>query len=187
MRKGWFKVKGIQDGDRTVEQQLLGLAPALAEVKGKLVLDLGCAEGLVAREFAIAGADHVLGCDWVRDNVMVGRELVRGHPVTLLEADLNEQEALNWITGIEADVVLMLAVLHKLREPGVLVRTVARKQPELVVVRLPPATAPVIVDARSQNRPCNVQVNFEQYGYSLERVERGHLDEWTGYFRLART
>lgn len=182
MRKGWFKVEGVQDGDRTVEQQMKGLAPALELARGRFVLDLGSAEGLVAREFAVAGASEVIGCDWVRDHVHIGRALVRGFPVTLLEADLNEKATHNWISGLQPNIVLMLAILHKLREPGVLVRTVARLQPELIVVRLPPETAPVIIDKRSGNRPCNVQTNMEEHGYRLASVDRGHFDEWVGYF-----
>lgn len=185
MRKGWYKIPGVQDGDRTVEDQLKGLGAALAAAKGKTVLDLGTAEGLVAREFAIAGAGLVLGCECLRDHVNIGRALVRGLPVTLLEADLNEPSTHNWISGLEFDVALMLGILHKLKEPGVLIRTVARRQPALIVVRLPPETAPVIVDKRSGNRPCNVQANLETHGYALERVERGHFEEWCGYFRRA--
>lgn len=185
MRKGWFKVTGVQDGDRTVEDQLKGLAPALCAAKGRTVLDLGSAEGLVAREFAAAGAEHVIGCDWLAAHVDVGRALVRGQPVTLLQADLNDRATHNWIAGLDFQVCLMLAILHKLREPGTLVRTVARRQPELIVVRLPPATAPVIVDKRSGNRPCDVRANLEDHGYVIDRVELGHFDEWCGYFRRA--
>lgn len=183
MRKGWFRVLGVQDGDRTLDDQLKGLDPAIAASKGKTVLDLGCAEGLVAGAFADAGADHVLGAEWVDASVNVGRALMRGKPVTILRADLNDGATLNWISGLDFQVCLMLAILHKLREPGVLLRTVARRRPELIVVRLPPATAPLIVDKRSGNRPCDVKVNLETHGYALEQVTRGHFDEWCGYFR----
>jgi hypothetical protein len=92
-------------------------------------------------------------------HVSVGRALVRGLPVTLLHADLNDQATHNWIGGLDFEVCLMLAILHKLRDPAALIRTVARRQPELIVVRLPPKTAPVIIDKRSGNRPCNVEAN----------------------------
>lgn len=185
MRKGWFKVTGVQDGDRTVDDQMKGLAPALELARGRTVLDLGCAEGLIAREFAVAGATHVFGAEYLTSHVDVGRALVRGLPVTLLQADLNDRATHNWISGLDFDVALLLAILHKLKEPGVLIRAVARRQPELIVVRLPPATAPVIVDKRSGNRPCNVQMNLEEHGYRLDQVTQGHFDEWCGYFRRA--
>jgi SAM-dependent methyltransferase len=183
MRKGWFRVVGVQDGDRGVEDQLKGLAPALAAVAGKTVLDLGCAEGLLAAEFARAGGGQVIGCDWLDAHVSVGRALVRGLPVTLLRADLNDQATHNWIGGLDFEVCLMLAILHKLRDPAALIRTVARRQPELIVVRLPPKTAPVIIDKRSGNRPCNVEAQMGEHGYALADVQRGHFEEWCGYFR----
>jgi hypothetical protein len=185
MRKGWFHIPGVQDGDRTLADQIKGLEPLFAEVQGKAVLDLGCAEGLIARACAVAGALRVHGFDWLAPSIAAGRQYCSPWPVVLEQGDLNESALLRRIGCMECDVVLLLAILHKLREPGLLLRTVARRKPELVVVRLPPATAPVIVDARSGNRPCNVQVNLETHGYTLEQVTKGHFDEWCGYFRRA--
>ena len=48
-KQGWFSTKG-RLGDRTLKQQLMGLDPLFAECKGKTVLDVGCAEGLISIE-----------------------------------------------------------------------------------------------------------------------------------------
>jgi 16S rRNA G966 N2-methylase RsmD len=46
-----------------LEEQLRGLEPMLSEVKGKTVLDIGCAEGLIAREVLERGAAKVIFID----------------------------------------------------------------------------------------------------------------------------
>lgn len=186
MRRGWFAIPGVQAGDRTVEQQLKGLGPLFDEVSGKTVLDLGCAEGMIARELITRGASFVQGMEGNRAFVDRAEQVLDGVRGGVLHCDLNGIWAMpSHADGDRWDVVLMLAVLHKLREPGTTLRYVAQHQPGLIVVRLPPETAPVIVDSRSGNRPYNVQADLETHGYALEQVTRGHFDEWCGYFRRA--
>ena len=50
---GWFTT-AKRPGDRTLEQQLVGLDKVLAEVAGKTVLDAGCAEGLISMEISLS-------------------------------------------------------------------------------------------------------------------------------------
>lgn len=182
MRKGWFNLPG-QIGDRNLEDQLKGLDIALLEARGKRVVDLGCAEGLIARRFAEAGASSVQGFDSVAGHIATGRKMMGASPVALEQGDLNNRPLRKHISGMQFDIALLLAILHKLREPAKLLAAVAQAAPALIVVRLPPQTAPVIVDARSGRRPCNVQTELERHGYRLDSIARGHFDEWMGYFR----
>lgn len=178
MRKGWFEIAGVQRGDRTLEQQISGLEHLWPAVEGRTVLDLGCAEGLITQECARCGASLVCGIDVNGDALKTAHLHNRVQNVRFKQHDLND--------GLDEpryDVVLMLAVLHKLRDPERLLREVLATDPALVIVRLPPANAPVIIDARSGNRPCDTRAIAESMGFSLERVTHGHLSEWTGYFR----
>lgn len=137
MRKGWFKLNGVQDGDRTIEEQMRGLGPALKAAAGKSVLDLGSAEGLISIEFARAGASRVVGIELLEDHVKVARELAKDLPqVSFITASLQE-----WIDARPQprrfDVVLALGIAHKLHDPGALLSFAARSATELLVFRGP--------------------------------------------------
>jgi SAM-dependent methyltransferase len=135
LRKGWFAIDGVQDGDRTAEEQLLGLAPAIEAAKGKSVLDLGCAEGLIAKAFCQGGA-RVVGIELVEDHLKVAREVCKGLAATFIQASLQE-----WIDTHphpeQFDVVLALGIAHKLHDPATLLNFAARSAKELVVFRGP--------------------------------------------------
>lgn len=172
MRCGWFKIPGFQHGDRTVEEQMLGLEPALQACAGKTVIDLGCAEGLIAREFARRGAARVEGLEIVPEHVDVGRELCKGLPVKLGVGNLDKvilKELPGW------DLVLMLAVLHKTRQPEAVLRAFAGAARELLVIRLPGGAR----DGRYSmpERPgqsfVDVAKIMSSCGFVLERTERG--------------
>lgn len=134
-RHGWFRVVG-QHGDRSVEEQLKGLAPALAACKGKTVLDLGCAEGAISREFAKAGAKTVVGIELLSDHLAVARQICNGLPVQLIQSELKE-----WIEAHaepqQFDIVLALSIAHKLHDPGQLLTFAARSCREMLVFRGP--------------------------------------------------
>jgi len=55
-----FGIKGRRKGT-DIKERITGFEFLLDEVKGKSVLDLGCAEGLVSLEFAKQGASLVHG------------------------------------------------------------------------------------------------------------------------------
>ena len=133
-RKGWFKVPG-QDGDRTPQEQLLGLEPALAACNGKTVLDLGCAEGAIAFEFAKAGA-KVTGIEMLADHLAVARRICKDYPVTFICSELAEWIKLN-IVPEKFDIVLALSIAHKLHSPAVLLRFAAQSARDMVVFRGP--------------------------------------------------
>lgn len=190
-RKGWFRIPGVQDGDRTIEMQLKGLKWALDEARGKTVLDLGCAEGLISCEFAKAGAKSVLGYEIVYEHVKVAQGLaaVLPHGVEhprFLHGDV-AQVAAQGLAAPEGvwqyDIVLALAILHKLREPKPAVRYVIEATRDLAVVRTAGATPGYISDPRSGNRVYPVKAAFLANGFVLERETQGHYNEWMGYFR----
>lgn len=175
---GWFAT-ATRPGDRTLEQQLIGLHKVLAEVAGKTVIDAGCAEGLLSMEMAKAGAVKCVGLEVVAGHVALGKTLVGDLPCELVVANLNDFD----VSRLEpADVVLMLAVLHKLKDPSSVCARLAALAKDLCVIRLPPYGL-VIVDDRSGGVPHDIGAVMDAAGFVLESEERGPLDEWLGYFR----
>lgn len=178
LNKGWFRDIG-RDGDRTVEQQMQGLEQVVAEVAGKTVIDVGCAEGLISLKLIDAGAKQTLGFEVVRGHVALARELAGAKPCKFVVADLNHTD----LRGTpKADIVLMLAILHKLKDPSAVCAAFADLTLDLAVIRLPPSGA-VIVDARSMSLPHDIGAVMASRGFHLESVVDGPFNEWTGYFR----
>lgn len=164
--KGWFTV-GSRQGDRTLDQQLVGLDRLFAAVPGQTVLDLGCAEGLISLECA-RRADHVAA----------GRKLVGDLPVTLDAGDLN-----TWRPAKTYGIVLALALLHKLRHPTAMCASFANATDDLMVIRTPPKPDPwVIVDSRSGNRPHDIGRVMRDSGFKLAEQLAGTFGEVIGYW-----
>lgn len=190
MRKGWFIIPGVQDGDRTLDEQIMGVRPALAEAKGKRVLDIGCAEGLIGIEFARAGAAAVHGIDSLEEHLAVARKLAAGLPVLFKQADLNtyapDMMREHPENARAYDVVLALGVTHKLAQPGDAVRFAAWFCADLLLLRCKRGVKDGII--RSKHRPDNWCDAFEilgAEGFTLERTERGprQRDEDVQYWR----
>ena len=180
--RGWF-VLPERPGDRTLEQQMRGLPPLLAEVKGKSVLDVGCAEGLISLELAAAGARSVTGVEIVPGHVHIGNRLAEERQLSncqFLHADANI-----YTPSQRYDVVLLLALLHKLREPAECARVFADACDDLCVIRLSPDGTEVINDARSLNVPQDIGAVMRGAGFAVERSELGPCDEVTWYYRRA--
>lgn len=175
--KGWFTV-GSRQGDRTLDQQLVGLDRLFAAVPGQTVLDLGCAEGLISLECARRGALAVHGVEIRADHVAAGRKLVGGLPVTLDAGDLN-----TWRPARPYDIVLVLALLHKLKNPSAACAAFCEAARELVVIRTPPKPDPwVIVDSRSGNRPHDIGRVMRDSGFKLAEQLAGTFGEVIGYW-----
>lgn len=199
MGKPWFTIPGVQDGDRTLDQQLKGLEPLLAEIRAGVprgpewdgrrkpsVLDLGCAEGLISRTCMEAGAQRVMGMD--SNLVFIERALSLGldpHFATFILQDLNESPDADDLACCWSDIVLMLAVAHKMRDPAKFIREWAQFASGLLVIRLPASTPGFVKDERSGFVVFDITGELQALGFKLERVEKGHFDEWTGYFRRA--
>lgn len=177
MRKGWFQIEGVQDGDRTLEQQLTGLESALAETSGKRVLDLGCAEGLIARAFARAGATDVLGVECNPDSVNVARAQCPP-PVRTELANLNDYV----VPQGPWDIVLALAILHKLKEPAGLVEQIAGVRPDLVVVRLPGGSTGRFT-TKHHGTEVDLNAVFQAHEFRLDRTLPGPYGELVQYWR----
>lgn len=174
--KGWFATKD-RPGDRTLEQQMTGLDDLLDFVPGKTVLDVGCAEGLIDFELFDAGAMAIHGIEIRPEHVAVGNKL-RGHrAVTLEVADANVYKPVR-----QYDIVLMLAVLQKLRDPSAAAARFAAAARRVVILRLPPAHAPRIVDSRSGNVVHDVGQAVISQGFMLKNAQLGHLGEWIGIY-----
>lgn len=175
--RGWFDTPG-RPGDRTLANQLQGLGKLLVDCDGKTVLDIGCAEGLISIALVRAGALAVHGVEIVKEHVEVGSKLRGDLPVTFECADAN-----TWRPKRQYDIVIALALLHKLKNPTAAARAFAEAAREMVVLRLPPEHAPTIIDERSGNNPHHIGDVMTNAGFRLVHEDRGHLNEWVGYYR----
>lgn len=178
--KPWFKLDD-RDSERTLEQQCLGLGHMFADCNGKSVLDVGCAEGLIALHATACGARFAHGVELVQSRVQAANDLAfdRRAPAVFYA-----QAAENFIPPEpQYDIVLMLAILHKMKNPTAVCAMYADMCTDLCVIRLPPETAPIIIDPRSDNNPHNIGAVMAKHGFKLERVTQGSFNEWCGYYR----
>lgn len=167
---GWFALAN-RPGDRTLDQQLTGIDPLWDRVVGKTVLDIGCAEGLITLECCKRGAIFARGVEIVPAHVQMAESL-RSGPCAFEVGD-----AQAWVPDQRYDVVLLLAVLHKLPDPTSACVQLARVAKELCVIRFPATSfGPVIVDARSGRRPHDIGEVMESLGFTLECVTDGPTD-----------
>lgn len=182
VKKGWFSTPG-RPGDRSLTDQMKGLDWLFANCRGKTVLDVGCAEGLISIELAKAGAVAVHGVEIVPQHVQIGRKLQGDLPICFEVGDAN-----TWAPKRQYDIVIMLALLHKLRNPTEAAHRFAAAARHAVVLRMPPLHAPTIVDPRSGNNPHHIGDVLMKLGFVLtEHSYAGHFDEWVGVYQLARS
>ncbi len=182
MSKGWFVTPG-RGGDRTLEQQLRGLEPAFDYARDGVVLDVGCAEALITMEFLRRGAREAFGVEKIADHLRVAEEIrnKEGLRLSLLNADANYWDPTDYSPYGGFDVVLLLAILHKLKDPTAAAKRYGAVAKSLCVVRLP-ATGEVIRDERSGYVPHDIGAAMASVGLSLIDVVHGTHDEWIGYY-----
>jgi hypothetical protein len=162
MAEAWF------GHARTLQEQLQGLEPALAAAPGRTVLDLGCAEGWIAREFQKAGAVAVHG-------VECNAELKIDPAVRVWRWNLNDglPPGLLW----RYDIVLLLAILHKLRNPEDRLRQYAGMALERVVIRLPLGSHGWIKSKFAHQEKCYCNQVMKESGFKLEQTLPGPRGE----------
>jgi hypothetical protein len=178
---GWFTTEK-RPGDRTLVQQTTGLEPLFKHLGKRdpplTLLDVGCAEGLITMACFDHGAIACHGVEIVPGHVDVANKLRGGRACTFEVGDAND-----WKPQRQYDVVLLLATLHKLREPLEACKRFAAAARSLVVIRLPPG-GPVIRDERTNFYPFDIgacMVGFDL----LEAGPTGPFGEWMGYFERA--
>jgi SAM-dependent methyltransferase len=185
--KGWFKVPNIRPhGDRTIKEQMLGLDRALAEAKGKRVLDLGCAEGCISAAFARAGAAEVVGIELLESHLEVARQVCKGLPVRFICKHLS-----NWIElnpdPEQFDIVLALGIIHKIANPNEPMIWAARSAKDLLCFRAPAKTerwgADYYVKSKFGDTQCNVPKTMREQGFVDEGTVAGVRGEGVQYFR----
>ena len=135
--KGWFVIPGVQEGERTLTEALKGFEFLRHELRGHMVLDLGCAEGLVGHWCLTHGAKTYDGIDVDDRKIETGRKLADtmgfGSEFMLFVADLNAPEPL----PRSHDIVLCLSILHKLSDPFPLFRYACNAARRWLVLRAP--------------------------------------------------
>lgn len=192
--KGWFQVPGIRpDGDRTAEEQLMGLDLALAEAKGKTVLDLGCAEGVIALEFAKAGARSVFGIELLESHLVVARQVCAGYPVRFQCANLRDVIARERESSElwKYDIVLALGIIHKLHDPSVPMAFAADSCADLLCFRAPAAKGNLpkgeyVIKSKFTTNECNVPRLMRERGFVDEGTFPGVRGESVQYWRRKR-
>jgi SAM-dependent methyltransferase len=177
IKKGWF-VTDDRTGDRTLEEQLIGLDWLRENCAGKTVLDIGCAEGLISIEMARRGAVAVHGVEIVPGHVAMGNDLRGELPITFEVGDCNE-----WRPQRKYDIVLALSLLHKLKNPTEAAAAFADAATETFVLRTPPDFAPTIVDWRSNFEPHHIGRVLINRGFHLQSGgHTGPRSEWVGIY-----
>lgn len=180
LRKGWFIIPGVQSGDRTLEEQMLALRPALKIAADKTVLDIGCAEGLVSAEFAKVAA-HVHGIEYSEAHLSVARKLFDGHAnLTFERCDLNKPPPVR-----QFDIVLALGVCHKLADPAVGVHFAAQSAREYLLLRSGVRESKGVINSKISGKKVHAHKILQDYGFTLEQRVYGHpkWNEEVQYFR----
>lgn len=179
--KGWLAIPGVQRGERTLAEQMMGLEPALAVCAGKSVIDFGCAEGLIGIEFAKAGA-LVWGIELQERFVKTAAEQSQLAGVAArclferhdLSGFVEPGAAIDWSPS---DIVLALAIVHKLRHPGNALRNMAALARERLVLRLPVGSTGVIACKFDNSKTCDSREVMPACGFRLEQQLDGPRTE----------
>lgn len=169
-------------GRVTLEEQLRGLEFALAEAKGKTVLDCGCAEGWIGREFLKAGAVKVDAFDHSYIMVAEAQKVIReGGRVSIHDVNKPLPE---WMDR-QYDIVLALAIIHKAKNVQRVTECFAQRTRDLLVVRLPRRSVGEFSSKHWPDYRVDLRVELPKHRLKMERMEQGPKDEMVQYWRRA--
>lgn len=183
--KGWLSVPGIRENaDRTLEEQTHGLEQALSEAEGSTVLDLGCAEGLIGREFAKRGAARVLGLELLKDHLAVAKVACADCP----QMEFRQANLFYYSQAVEPepyDIVLALSVIHKVPNPETLLRWAAKCARKTLLLRAPKwAHRGVMIHSKHYNGAvCDTVEVMRSEGFVHERTINNPRNEPLHYWR----
>lgn len=169
MRHGWFAVPGLQTGDRTFDDQAAGLDAAFAECAGKTVLDIGCAEGLISHEFARQGAASVHGIELLEEHLIVARQLGEGLACTWQQAHI-ETLITAQAKPKRYDIVLALAVIHKVHNMRKALTWAARSSSGLLLLRTGNRYDRGVMVSKRDGSSVMVAEILAAEGFALERT-----------------
>ena len=184
--KGWMGVPGIRpNGDRTFEQQFRGVGPAVSMAAGKSVLDLGCAEGLIGREFARSGASEVVGIELLEDHLLVAAEACKGiKNIRFIRAHLAEW-ALSHPDPEQYDIVLALSIIHKIKDPAAALTWALKSCKETILLRPPIWSTGGIIGSKHSAETANVPAIMAAQGFRQGIVVDAALGEHIEYWHRA--
>jgi hypothetical protein len=151
LKMWWFK-RGSEPGLRSEKEQLIGLDAIRPFMPRASVLDLGTAEGCLLKFYVdTLGVDLGHGVEIVSDRVEKAKEICKGYiNLDFFCADLNKRHKIDRFALPEYDVVLALAILHKLEQPIETLQWAARKARRAIAIRLP-GREQTFTDRRSGN------------------------------------
>jgi SAM-dependent methyltransferase len=184
---GWFRIAGVQDGPRTLEEQLTGLELVREACAERVsVLDLGCAEGLIAADMIACGAYWVDALDCNVELLKVAKQLhapmIDAMSLQLHQVDLNHLEAYyerGCLHRASYDVVLMLSIVHKLTHPIEFLEYALSFASDWLAVRLP---SPVINHRKSESKDYDIRPTLAR-NFDAVAEPPGPRGEWTGIYR----
>lgn len=157
-------------------QQAIGLDPLWELAKGKTILDVGSAEGLIAERCERLGA---LCVDCFDSRPQAVAECTR-RGLCAWVADADTMQPID-----RYSIVLMLGILHKLAYPTEALQRFLGASYKYAVIRLPHGQWPIMTDSRSGGIPIDLGSVADQDGFEVYQVTDGPGDpaQWVGYLR----